>query len=99
MILETYTKQPSEYKDYDIDYSVWLSDPVDTLFDVTTSVECVSTPGDTALTVGRVDMTQQTVKLWVAGGTDGEKYKITINATTSGSRIDQSELIFKVKEI
>lgn len=99
MILETYTKQPSEYKDYDIDYTVWLADPVDTLFDVTTSVECVSTPADTALTVQRVDMTQQTVKLWVAGGTDSEKYKITVNATTSGGRIDQSELVFKIKEI
>jgi hypothetical protein len=99
MILETYTKQPSEYKDYDIDYSVWLADPVDTLFDITTTVECVTTTGDTALAVQHVDMTQQTVKLWVAGGTNAEKYKITINATTTGGRIDQSELIFKVKEV
>lgn len=99
MILETYTKQPSEFKDYDIDYSVWLSDPVDTLFDVTTSVECVSTPGNTSLTVQRVDMTQQTVKLWVAGGASGEKYKITVRATTTGGRIDESELVFKVKDV
>ena len=98
MILETYTKQPAEFKDYDIDYSPWLADPVDTLYDIAVTVECVSTPGDTSLSVTRIVMTAKTVKLWVAGGTNAEKYKITINATTSGNRLDQSELIFKIKE-
>lgn len=99
MILETYTKQPSEHKDYDIDYSVWLADPVDTLFDIAAAVECVSTPGDASLTVQRIDMTLQTVKLWIAGGASGEKYKITVRATTTGGRIDESELAFKVKDV
>lgn len=98
MILETYTKQPAEYKDYDVDYSAWLSNPADTLFDIEVTVECVSTPGDTELTINHVDMTQQVAKLWVRGGTGGEKYKVTINATTTGGRIDQSELTFKIKE-
>lgn len=99
MILETYTKQPAEYKDYDIDYSEWLANPADTLFDITTTVECVSTPGDAALIVQQIDMTLTVAKLWVYGGTDGQKYKITVNATTTGGRIDQSELIFKIKDV
>ncbi len=98
MILETYTKQPAEYKDYDVNYTDWLADPADTLFDITATVECLSTPTNTSLTVHHVDMTTTTCKLWVAGGTTGEKYKITLNATTVGGRIDQSELVFKVKD-
>ncbi len=39
MILETYIKQPAEYKDYDVNYAEWLADPVDTLYDVTATVE------------------------------------------------------------
>lgn len=98
MILETYIKQPAEYKDYDVNYADWLADPIDTLFDVVTTVECLSTPGNTSLSVDHVDMTTTTCKLWVAGGIAGEKYKITLNATTVGGRIDQSELVFKVKD-
>lgn len=98
MILETYTKQPAEYKDYDVNYAEWLADQADALFDVTAAVECLSTPNDASLTVNHVDMTTTNCKLWVAGGTANEKYKITLNATTVGGRIDQSELIFKVKD-
>lgn len=98
MILETYIKQPAEYKDYDVNYAEWLADPVDTLYDVTAAVECVSTPGNTELLVDRIDMTTTTCKLWIGGGTANEKYKITLNATTVGGRIDQSELVFKIKD-
>lgn len=98
MILETYIKQPAEFKDYDVQYAEWLANPVDTLFDIATTIECLTTPGDNSLTITSADMTQTTVKLWVSGGTANEKYKITINATTTGGRIDQSELIFKIKD-
>lgn len=98
MILETYIKQPAEYKDYDVNYADWLASPVDTLYDVATIVECVSAPGDTTLVVDRVDMTATSCKLWISGGTANEKYKITLNATTTGGRLDQSELIFKIKD-
>ncbi len=98
MILETYIKQPAEYKDYDINYAEWLSNPVDTLFDITANVECLTTPGDSSLVVDHVDTTSTTCKLWVAGGTVNEKYKITLTATTVGGRIDESELVFKVKD-
>lgn len=98
MILETYIKQPAEYKDYDVNYAEWLADPVDTLYDVTAAVECLSTPGNSTLLVDHIDMTNTTCKLWIGGGTANEKYKITLNATTVGGRIDQSELVFKIKD-
>lgn len=98
MILETYTKQPAEFKDYDVNYSEWLANPVDTLFDVVATAECLSTPGNVSLVIDHVDMTTHGCKLWIGGGTANEKYKITLNATTVGGRVDQSELIFKVKD-
>lgn len=98
MILETYEKQPAEIKDYDIDYSEWLASPADTISDATATVVCLSTDGDTALAINGVDITTKTVKLWISGGTSGEKYKITINVMTNGGRLDQSELIFKIKD-
>lgn len=98
MILETYIKQPAEYKDYDVNYAEWLADPVDTLFDIATTVECLTTPADASLAVHHADITTTTCKLWISGGTVNEKYKVTLTATTVGGRIDESELIFKVKD-
>lgn len=97
MILATYEKQPAEYKDYDIDYSQWLTPADDTISLVTTTV----TSTTEAVPTLSVDLIQNTVyvsKLWVAGGTVGVKYKITVLLTTLDGRIDESELIFNIKD-
>ena len=99
MILSRYTKQPVEVKDYDIDYSEWLAPVADDLDAVTTSVECLNDPNDTSLQVDRAPFTATTVKLWISGGTHGARYKVTVTVTTTYERVDQSELIFTVKEI
>ena len=99
MILAKYEKQPAEVKDYDIDYSEWLAPVADDLDAVTTSVECLSDPGDTSLQVDRAPFTATTVKLWISGGTHGARYKVTVTVTTTYERVDQSELIFTIKEI
>lgn len=99
MILERFTKQPEEFKDYDIDYAPWLaSDAADTLDDVRAEVVCLTDPDDTELTVESIQITTRVCKLWVKGGTDGYKYKITLFASTVVGRIDESELIFKIKD-
>lgn len=97
MILSQYEKQPAEVKDYDIRYDEWLTPPSDTLYDVATTVVC-TTSDDATLIVDSVDMTNTVAKLWVSGGTAGERYKITVRVTTAEGRIDESELIFKVKD-
>lgn len=96
-ILNTFEKQPSERKDYDVTYAEWLAPEADTLDDIETSVECL-TSDDASLVVDTVDMTTTTAKLWMTGGADGNKYKVTIKATTVGGRLDESELVFKVKD-
>lgn len=98
MILERFEKQPSEVKDYDINYSDWLTPMGDTLVSATASVICVTNPDDTALLVQSVLVTHYGVKLWMAGGTDRARYKVTVMASTTGGRLDESELMFTIKE-
>lgn len=98
MILAKYIKQPSEVKDYDIDYLPWLEPIGDTLDNVTTAVTCLTDPLDTALIVDGLAITASTIKLWISGGTANAQYKITIKATTPAGRLDESELVFKIKD-
>lgn len=98
MSLAKYIKQPSERKDYDIDYGDWLAYSGDTIDQVETSVQCLTNSSDTSLVVDQVQNTLTVTKLWVSGGTDGARYKITIKLTTTGGRIDESELLFTVKD-
>lgn len=97
MILATYEKQPAEYKDYDIDYSEFLTPSDDTVSVVTTAVTSVTEAAPT-LQVNLVQTTVYVAKLWVLGGTVGVKYKITVRMTSLGGRIDESELIFNIKD-
>ena len=100
MILDTKEKQPAEYKDYPIDYTAWLAENAagDTLASAVKTVTCLTDATDTAMTVPNLVVSPTAVAPWVAGGTDGKKYKITVTVTTAAGRIDQSELIIKVKD-
>jgi hypothetical protein len=97
MILNRYEKQPSERKDYEVDYSEWLDGTNDTLDDTVVVVTCLTNPSDTALTVSPLTSAKSIV-LWVQGGTDRAKYKLTIKVTTVANRVDESELIFTIKD-
>jgi hypothetical protein len=101
--LATYVKQPAEVKDYDIDYGPWLTPVEDTLDTIEVSIICLTDPSDTELVCQPFPpMTATVCKLWISGGTDGANYKVTVRATTVGtavgSRVDESELIFKIKD-
>lgn len=96
-IIARYTKQPAEYKDYDVDYSEWLL-PHDTIDIVATEVQCLTDESDQSLTVESIENTLTRVKLWIRGGTHGRKYKLTITVTTVAGRIDEEEIIFTVKD-
>lgn len=98
MLLEKFVKQPAEVKDYDVSYAKWLAPIGDVIDSVVTTIACLSTPTDNALTINSTLLTDTSVKLWVAGGTSGKKYKITIRLTTDGGRIDESELMFIIKD-
>lgn len=97
MILDRKEKQPIEVKDYPIDYTDWL-DSGDVLVDATATVVCLTTPSNTSLTVTNITLSPTAVSVWLSGGTNGERYKVSVNATTQGGRLDQSEFLVKVKD-
>lgn len=98
MKLETYTKQPHEIKDYDIDYAPWLAPMSDTINDVQVFVVCETDPQDSTLLCTQVSATADRCKFWMSGGTDGNQYKLTAQVTTVGGRLDESELMFVIKD-
>ena len=97
MILATYEKQPAEVKDYDIDYREWLVPADDVVQSVTTAVTSATETAPT-LVVDSIQMTVYVAKLWISGGTAGTKYKVTVQMETEGGRLDESELVFVVKD-
>jgi hypothetical protein len=39
------------------------------------------------------------VKVWLSGGTDRQKYKVTARLTTDGGRVKEADIAVRVKEI
>lgn len=97
MILAKYEKQPAEVKDYDIDYAEWLGPVGDTVAS-TTAIVTSATEAAPTLEIDYIMESSTTVKLWISGGTGGVSYKVTVQMTTAGGRLDESELVFKVKD-
>lgn len=91
-VLATFSKQPEDVQDYDIDYNEWLTDLEDT------ASNC-SVVADTGIEVRAYTLNAGIVKVWLAGGTSGVKYKVTATVTTVGGRIKQAEVAVKVKEV
>ncbi len=90
-ILATFTQQPTEILDYDVDFSAFLNAISDTAVSHTVTSEPGITVNSSSLNAGRV-------KVWVTGGLSGQKYKITVRLTTDGGRLKEEEIVIKVKE-
>ena len=98
MILDRKEKQPIEIKDYPINYADWLAESGDTLIDVQANIVCLTDSDDTSLTVHNLTLTPTAVSVWLAGGTDGQRYKVSVTVDTVGGRRDQSEFIVRIKD-
>ena len=91
MNLGTFTKQPIEVKDYDLDYSEWL-----VAADTVEAAEVTVEPA--GLTVGSVFTQDKKIKVWLSAGTNGTVYKLTVTMTTADGRVKQDEFKVKVKD-
>lgn len=94
-LLGTYTQQPNEVLDYDLDFSEWMPS-TDTVASATIAVTpTMTTPPSYAINAARTK-----VKVWVyAGGVDGTTYKITVRATTTEFRVKEAEIKVRIKEV
>lgn len=91
MNLGTFTKQPVEVKDYDLDYSEWL-----VAADTVEAAEVTVEPA--GLRVGSVFTQDKKIKVWLSAGTNGTVYKLTVTMTTADGRVKQDEFKVKVKD-
>jgi hypothetical protein len=100
-------KQPSEHRDYDIGIESDTGDlfvgsvPTISIQAVPTSDEPVPTleVGPGALPDYQFSPGSDIVKVWIGGGTDGIKYKVTVrDLNTQAGRKLEADILIKVKE-
>ena len=94
----SFTKQPGDILDYDVDYSAWLIEG-DAVSASTVLIELLAgqSPGTLAVS-GKNNLTSR-VKLWLTGGANGDSYKVTVTMTSTEGRVKQDEFTMKVKEV
>jgi hypothetical protein len=102
-LLDRFNKQPNEVKKYQVDYSEWLATG-ETVSSVPTSVTLLNPAaddvGEPTLTIGTTQIVGGNVfEYYVSSGTDGKRYKVTFQASTTDSQTVESEVEFKVKDI
>lgn len=86
-------KTPADRLDYDIDYGRWLHE-ADTIL---SAVAVVSDPAVTFI-VDNVDISEQVVRVWVAGGVDGEESEISVVAMTNGGRTKEACFELRIRQ-
>ena len=89
-ILGRFTKQPSEVLDYDVDYSDWLEGE-----DVVDSISVVVDPG---ITLEGHFLQGPVAKVVLSGGVSGNKYKVTVRASTENQLVKEADFLVVVKE-
>lgn len=92
MTVRKFNKQPVEQDDVEFDFSAYL----ERRNDLIQSVDVVSEEGLSVLSFVHSD---GVVQARVAGGTDGEQYKVSATITTTGGRVKQGDLIIRVREL
>lgn len=112
--MDTFPKQPDEILDYDVDFSAFLAlETPDTLLSATSDVSEGITEADQTtyldnslpipdyLTIDTtiVDTANGIVKVWLSGGRDGIKYKVTVVATTTAGRVKEHDFKIRCKEL
>jgi len=91
-ILGTFTKQPNEVMDYDIDYTDWMAETDFLLSDITT-VDGTGLVIDSSIIISNF-----VLKIWLSGGVDGATHKITARITTDDGRVKEDEFRIRIKD-
>lgn len=87
--MATWVKDPNATLDYRWDYSSWL-EPNDTIV-----AHEVVVAGTVALGANSHDDT--TVTVWLSGGTEGERARVTVRVTTADGRVDDRTSVVDVR--
>ena len=90
----SYVKDPSEVKDYTIDWATHLGDGGDTITSSTWEVQ------DGLLSTAFPDTsTTTTTTIWLSGGTAAVDYTVTNHVVTAQGREFERSFVVKVQEL
>ena len=89
--MRTFYKQPHERLDYSMNFSEWLDG--DKIESATVDID------NQGISVEAFSFDDYHVKIWLAGGADGEKGKVTCSIETIVGKIKESEFKIKIKEL
>ena len=92
MIIGTFTKQPAEVLDYATDLRQWLP-----LGDYAVSAVTTATTGIVVVSTLITDVGKG-IRVWLSGGTSGQKYKVQVRFVTDHGRTKEYEFVVRVKE-
>lgn len=104
--MSTFTKQPRDVLDYDVDLSDWFQEtPEDDIEAVEITVTCF-TEDEPTLMVGPAPHPAYVLmganpvrfKVWAGGGTDGADYMVNCLIRTEQDRVKEIEFKIKVRD-
>lgn len=92
-LLGSFTKQPREVLDFDVNYATVLAGRTDTISGVVLEV------APAGLTLAPAVLTGNVSKQKVSAGTDGIVYKVTVIATSTAGLVYEDEVTVLVEEV
>lgn len=93
MSIKKFVKDPSAILDYTLNWTDWLKDDNDTI-----SEASVPSP-PSGITIQSIAHTTTTTTVWIAGGTAGTSYDISIRIHTAGNRQDERTITISCKDM
>jgi len=92
--IKTFIKDPDSTEDYDVDFTAWLNGVSDT-------IDYVAWIVPAGITNAGVSNTTLIAKIYLSGGTVGQRYRIVCRITTVGTtvpRVKDKSFYIKMKE-
>lgn len=91
--LATYTKDPADLLDYNVDFGQWLE-----VEDLVDAAVVALEKTDTAIVIDLVEVSRQVVRVWLKAGLDGEDSHVEVMATTTDGRVKTACFRIRIKE-
>lgn len=86
----TFEKDPDAVLDYQWDWSNWLAEG--------DTISSYDIDEDTGITVDSSSNDDDSVTVWLSGGTAGENYTVRCEIVTSDGRTDERSILIRVRE-
>ncbi len=85
MLDNQYLKDPSAVLDYVFDWTGWLA--------TGETISSYTVTAQSGITLDSDSATDDTVTVWLSGGTSGSRYRVSCKITTNAGRIDERSMI------